>query len=155
MAGKIDARLKELGIELPTPPAPVASYVPYVVSGNLVFISGQVTMGPKGLEYVGKVGAEISPDDGKAAARLCAINVIAQVKAACGGDLDRVGRCVRVGVFVNAVADYTQHPEVANGASDLFMAVFGDAGKHARAAVGAGSLPRGVACEVEAVFEIA
>jgi enamine deaminase RidA (YjgF/YER057c/UK114 family) len=155
MAGKIDARLKELGIELPTPPAPVASYVPYVMSGNLVTISGQVTMGPKGLEYVGKVGAEISLDDGKAAARLCAVNVIAQVKAACGGDLDRVRRCVKVGVFVNAVADYTQHPEVANGASDLFMAVFGDAGKHARAAVGAGSLPRGVACEVEAVFEIA
>lgn len=155
MSGKIDARLKELGIELPTPPAPVASYVPYVVSGNLVTISGQVTMGPQGLEYIGKVGAEVSLDDGKAAARLCAINVIAQVKAACGGDLDRVRRCVRVGVFVNAVADYTQHPEVANGASDLFMAVFGDAGKHARAAVGAGSLPRGVACEVEAVFEIA
>ncbi len=155
MAGKIDARLKELGIELPTPPAPVASYVPYVVSGSLVFISGQVTMGPKGLEYVGKVGGDVSLDDGKAAARLCAINVIAQLKAACSGDLDRVKRCVKVGVFVNAVADYTQHPEVANGASDLFMAVFGDAGKHARAAVGAGSLPRGVACEVEAVFEIA
>jgi enamine deaminase RidA (YjgF/YER057c/UK114 family) len=155
MAGTIDARLKELGIELPTPPAPVASYVPYVVSGNLVYISGQVTMGPKGLEYVGKVGADVSLDDAKAAARLCAINVIAQVKAACGGDLDRVTRCVKVGVFVNSVADYTQHPEVANGASDLFMAVFGDAGKHARAAVGAGSLPRGVACEVEAVFEIA
>ena len=155
MAGKIDARLKELGIELPTPPAPVASYVPYVVSGNLVYISGQVTMGPKGLEYVGKVGADVSLDDAKAAARLCAINVIAQVKAACGGDLDRVTRCVKVGVFVNSVADYTQHPEVANGASDLIVAVFGDAGKHARAAVGAGSLPRGVACEVEAVFEIA
>jgi enamine deaminase RidA (YjgF/YER057c/UK114 family) len=155
MAGKIDARLKELGIELPTPPAPVASYVPFVVSGNLVFVSGQVTMGPKGLEYVGRVGADISADDAKAAAKLCAINVIAQLKAACGGDLDRVTRCVKVGVFVNAVPDYTQHPEVANGASDLFMAVFGDAGKHARAAVGAGSLPRGVACEVEAVFEIA
>ncbi len=155
MSGKIDARLKELGIELPTPPAPVASYVPYVVSGNLVFVSGQVTMGPKGLEYVGKVGHDVSLDDAKAAAKLCAINVIAQVKAACGGDLDRVTRCVKVGVFVNAAHDYTQHPEVANGASDLFMAVFGDAGKHARAAVGAGSLPRGVACEVEAVCEIA
>jgi enamine deaminase RidA (YjgF/YER057c/UK114 family) len=129
--------------------------VPYVVSGNLVYVSGQVTLGPKGLEYVGKVGADVSLDDGKAAARLCAVNVIAQVKAACGGDLDCVRRCVKVGVFVNAVPDYTQHPEVANGASDLFMAVFGDAGKHARAAVGAGSLPRGVACEVEAVFEIA
>jgi len=155
MSGKIDARLKELGIALPEPPAPVASYVPYVVSGNLVFVSGQVTMSAEGLKYVGKVGADISLEDGKAAARLCAVNVIAQVKAACGGDLDRVKRCVKVGVFVNAVPDFTQHPEVANGASDLFQDVFGDAGKHSRAAVGAGSLPRGVAAEVEAVFEIA
>jgi len=155
MSGKIDARLKELGIALPEPPAPVASYVPYVVSGNLVFVSGQVTMSTEGLKYVGKVGADISLEDGKAAARLCAVNVIAQVKAACGGDLDRVKRCVKVGVFVNAVPDFTQHPEVANGASDLFQDVFGDAGKHSRAAVGAGSLPRGVAAEVEAVFEIA
>lgn len=155
MPGKIDARLNELNITLPAPPAPVASYVPYVVTGNMVFISGQVTMAADGLKYVGKVGADISLEDGKAAARLCAINVIAQVKAACGGDLDRVTRCVKVGVFVNATADFTQHPEVANGASDLFQEVFGDAGKHARAAVGAGSLPRGVAAEVEAVFEIA
>jgi enamine deaminase RidA (YjgF/YER057c/UK114 family) len=155
MPGKIDARLQELNITLPAPPAPVASYVPYVVTGNMVFISGQVTMAADGLKYIGKVGADISLEDGKAAARLCAINVIAQVKAACGGDLDRVKRCVKVGVFVNAVPDFTQHPEVANGASDLFQEVFGDAGKHARAAVGAGSLPRGVAAEVEAVFEIA
>ncbi len=155
MPGKIDARLQELNITLPAPPAPVASYVPYVVTGNMVFISGQVTLGPDGLKYVGKVGADISLEDGKAAARLCAINVIAQVKAACGGDLDRVKRCVKVGVFVNATPDFTQHPEIANGASDLFQEVFGDAGKHARAAVGAGSLPRGVAAEVEAVFEIA
>jgi len=155
MSGKIDARLKELGITLPEPPAPVASYVPTVASGNLVFVSGQVTLSADGLKYVGKVGADISLEDGKAAARLCAVNVIAQVKAACGGDLDRVKRCVRVGVFVNATPDFTQHPEVANGASDLFQDVFGDSGKHARAAVGAGSLPRGVAAEVEAVFEIA
>ncbi len=155
MPGKIDARLKELNITLPAPPAPVASYVPYVVTGNMVFISGQVTMGADGLKYVGKVGADLSLEDGKAAARLCAINVIAQVKAACGGDLDRVKRCVKVGVFVNAVPDFTQHPEIANGASDLFQEVFGNVGKHARAAVGAGSLPRGVAAEVEAVFEIA
>ena len=155
MPGKTDARLKELNIALPAPPAPVASYVPYVVSGNLVFVSGQVTLSADGLRYVGKVGAEISLEDGKAAARLCAINVIAQVKAACGGDLDRVKRCVKVGVFVNATPDFTQHPEVANGASDLFQDVFGEAGRHARAAVGAGSLPRGVAAEVEAVFEIA
>ena len=152
---RIESRLKELNITLPTPPAPVASYVPYVISSNQVFISGQVTLGPKGLEYVGTVGKELSLEDGKAAARLCAINVIAQLKAACGGDLDRVKRVVKVTCFVNAVPGYAQHPEIANGASDLFVEVFGDAGKHARAAVGAGSLPRNVATEVEAVIEIA
>jgi enamine deaminase RidA (YjgF/YER057c/UK114 family) len=155
MTGRIDARLKELDIVLPTPPSPVASYVPYVVSGNLVFISGQVTVAAEGLKYVGIVGESLSIEDGKAAAKLCAINVLAQVKAACGGDLDRVKRCVKVTAFINAVSGFTQHPEIANGASDLFVAVFGDAGRHARAAVGAGSLPRNVAVEVEAVFEIA
>lgn len=155
MSGKIEARLAELNITLPSPPAPVASYVPYVITGNLVFISGQITLGASGLEYVGTVGKEISPEDGKAAARLCAINVLAQLKLACGGNLDRVTRCVKVGVFVNAVPGFTQHPEVANGASDLFVEVLGDAGRHARAAMGAGSLPRNVAAEVEAVFEIA
>jgi enamine deaminase RidA (YjgF/YER057c/UK114 family) len=155
MTGKIDARLKELDITLPTPPAPVASYVPYVISGKQVFISGQVTMADGGLKYVGTVGKEISLEDGQAAARLCAINLLAQLKAACGGDLDKVKRCVKLGVFVNAVPGYDKHPEVANGASNLMMEVFGDAGKHARAAVGAGSLPRNVAVEVEAMFEIA
>jgi enamine deaminase RidA (YjgF/YER057c/UK114 family) len=154
MTGKIESRLKDLGIALPTPPAPVASYVPYVVSGNLVFISGQVTIAPDGLKYVGTIGKELSLEDGKAAARLCAVNVLAQVKAA-AGDLDRVKRCVKVTAFVNAVPGFAQHPEVANGASDLFVEVFGDAGRHARAAVGAGSLPRNVAVEVEAVFELA
>ena len=152
---RIEDRLKELAITLPTPPAPVASYVPYVVSGNLAYISGQVTLSDGALKYVGTVGKEISLDDAKDAARLCAVNVIAQVKAACGGDLERVRRVVKVTVFVNAVPGFAQHPEVANGASDLFVAVFGDAGRHARAAVGAGSLPRNVATEVEAVFEIA
>jgi enamine deaminase RidA (YjgF/YER057c/UK114 family) len=151
----VEDRLKELGITLPTPPAPVASYVPYVVIGKSVYISGQVTLKDGELKYVGTVGQELSLEDGKAAARLCAINVIAQTKAACGGDLERVKRIVKVTVFVNAVPGYAQHPEIANGASDLFVAVFGEAGKHARAAVGAGSLPRNVATEVEAVIEIA
>lgn len=155
MPGKIDARLKELDITLPAPPAPVASYVPFVVSGHHVFISGQVTLDSGGLKYVGIVGKNLSAEEGKDAARLCAINAIAQIKAACGGDLDRVKRVVKVTVFVNAVREFTQHPEVANGASDLFVAVFGEAGRHARSAVGASSLPRGVACEVEAIFEIA
>jgi enamine deaminase RidA (YjgF/YER057c/UK114 family) len=155
MTGRIDLRLKELGIVLPVPPAPVASYVPFVVSGNLAFISGQVTIAPDGLKYVGTVGAELTLEDGKAAARLCAINVLAQARAAAGGDLDRIKRCVKVTAFVNAIPGFTQHPEVANGASDLFVEVLGDAGRHARAAVGAGSLPRNVAVEVEAVFELA
>jgi len=152
---KVENRLKELGIQLPTPNAPVANYVPYVVSGKLVFISGQVTIAPDGLKYVGKLGAEISLDDGKAAAKLCAVNLLAQLKAACGGDLDKVKRCLRLGVFVNATPDFTQHPEVGNGASDLIVAALGEAGKHSRAATGAGSLPRGVAVEVDGVFEIA
>lgn len=155
MTGKIDARLKELGIVLPTPPAPVASYVPFVITGKLVFISGQVTLTPEGLKYVGTIGKDLTLEDGQAAARLCAINVLAQAKVACDGDLDRVKRWVKLTVFVNALAGYAQHPEVANGASDLFVQVYGDAGKHARAAVGAGSLPRNVATEVEAVFELA
>ncbi len=155
MSGRIDARLKELGIVLPTPPAPVASYVPYVISGNLVFTSGQVTIAAEGLKYVGTVGKELSLEDGRSAARLCAVNVIAQVKAACGGDLDRVKRVVKLVVFVNAAPGFGQQPEVANGASDLLVEVFGDAGKHARSAVGAGSLPRNVATEVEAIVEIA
>ncbi len=151
----IEQRLEQLGIKLPTPPAPVASYVPYVVSGKLVFVSGQVTVAPDGLKYVGTVGKDISLEDGKAAARLCAINILAQLKSACGGDLDKVKRVVKLTVFVNAVPGFGQHPEVANGASELFVEVFGDAGKHARAAVGAGSLPRNVATEVEAIVEIA
>jgi enamine deaminase RidA (YjgF/YER057c/UK114 family) len=155
MPGKIESRLAELNIKLPEPPAPVASYVPYVVSGKLVFISGQVTLAKGGLQYVGIVGKDLSLEDGKSAARLCAINLLAQLKAAAGGDLDRVTRCVRLGVFVNAVPGFTQHPEVANGASDLIVEVLGDAGRHARAAVGAGSLPRNVAVEVDATFELA
>jgi enamine deaminase RidA (YjgF/YER057c/UK114 family) len=155
MTGRIDTRLKDLGIELPAPPAPVASYAPTVKTANLVFVSGQIPAAPDGLKYVGIVGQDLSVEDGKAAARLCAINLLAQVKAACDGDLDHVTRCVKLAVFVNAVPGFTQHPEVANGASDLMVEVFGDAGKHARAAVGSGSLPRNVSVEVEAVFEIA
>lgn len=154
MTGRVEARLKELDITLPKAVAPVANYVPFVVSGNLVFVSGQVTLSPNGLEYVGQVGKEFDVEQGKAAARLCALNVIAQVREACGGDLDRVKRCVKVTGFVNAVPGFGQHPEIVNGASDTIVQVFGDIGKHARAAVGAGSLPRNVAVEVEAIFEI-
>jgi enamine deaminase RidA (YjgF/YER057c/UK114 family) len=147
-------RLKELGIALPSPPAPVASYVPYTFSGDQVFISGQIPLKDGKPQFIGKVGDGISLEEAQAAAKLCGVNVLAQLSAACDGNLDLVVRCLKLGVFVNAVPDYTQQPEVANGASDLMVAVFGDAGKHARAAVGVGSLPRGVAVEVEAVFEI-
>ena len=150
----IEARLKELGVTLPVPPVPVASYVPFAISGNIVFISGQVPVADGAVKYVAKLGIDGGVEVGQAAAQLCAINVLAQLKAACGGDLDRVTRCLKLGVFVNATPDFTQQPEVANGASDLIAAVFGDAGKHARAAVGVGSLPRGVAVEVDAIFEI-
>jgi len=155
MTGRIEGRLQELGLTLPTPPAPVASYVPFVIAGNLVFISGQVTMAPEGLKYLGAVGKDVSLEDGRSAARLCAINVVAQLKAALDGNLDRVKRCVKLTIFVNAAEGFAQHPEVANGASDLIVEIFGEAGRHSRAAVGAGSLPRNVATEVEAVFEIA
>jgi enamine deaminase RidA (YjgF/YER057c/UK114 family) len=149
----IEARLKELGVTLPTPPLPVASYVPCTTSGNIVFVSGQIPIADGAIKYVGKLGVDVPMEAGQAAAQLCAINVLAQLKSAIG-DLDRVVKCLKLGVFINASPDYTQHPEVANGASDLIAALFGDAGKHARAAVGVGSLPRGVAVEVEAIFEI-
>ncbi|HEY4266063.1 MAG TPA: RidA family protein [Micropepsaceae bacterium] len=155
MTGRIAAKLIESGITLPVPAAPQGAYVPWVKSGALLFISGQITMGARGLEYVGTVGREINLEDAKAAARLAAINVIAQAAAALDGALDRVSRVVKVTGFVNAVPGFTQHPEVVNGASELFADIFGDAGKHARAAVGVSSLPRNVAVEIEAIFEIA
>lgn len=150
-----DARLASLKIELPQPAAPAANYVPYVVSGNLVFVSGQITIWNGELRYLGRVGENLSVEDGVAAARLCGLNLIAQVRAACGGSLDRVKRCVKLGGFVNCTPAFTNQPQVINGASDLMVEVFGDAGKHARFAVGANVLPRGVAVEVDAVFEIA
>jgi enamine deaminase RidA (YjgF/YER057c/UK114 family) len=155
MAGTIDKRLEELGIELPEAAAPAANYVPWAITGNLAFIAGQITFWNGELKYLGKVGSDLSIEEGQAAARLCALNIIAQVKAACGGDLDKVVRCVKLGAFVNANPDFTDMPKVANGASDVMVEVFGDKGKHARFAVAAPSLPLGVAVEVDAVFEIA
>ena len=154
MAGKVEARLSELGIKLPEVAAPVANYVGYVKAGNLVFVSGQVPIKDGKFLFQGKLGAAVSLEDGQSAAKLCAINIIAQLKAACDGDLDRVKRIVKLGGFVNSTPDFTDQPKVVNGASDLMVAVFGDKGKHARAAVSAGSLPMGVAVEVDAVAEI-
>ncbi len=155
MPANIDARLAELGIELPKAAAPAGAYVPYVKSGNLVFVAGQITLWNGELQYTGRLGDDVSVDDGYAAARLCGLNLIAQVREACDGDLDRVARVVRLGGFVNCTAEFTDQPKVINGASDLMAEVFGDAGRHARAAVGAPSLPLGVAVEVDGIFEIA
>jgi len=153
MSQSIDDRLAELGIALPDAPAPAANYVPYVVVGDLVFISGQLPSDADGLK-TGKVGAEIPVVAAAAAARLCGVALLAQLKAACGGDLAKVRRVVKLTGFVNATPDFTDHPEVVNGCSDLMAEVFGGAGQHARAAVGCGSLPRNVQVEVEGIFQI-
>jgi enamine deaminase RidA (YjgF/YER057c/UK114 family) len=155
MAGEVEARLAKLGIEVPAAAAPVANYVGYVQTGKLVFVSGQVPIKDGKFQFQGKLGAGMSLEDGQAAARLCAINVISQVKAACGGDLDRVKRVVKLTGFVNSTGEFTDQPKVVNGASDLMVEVFADKGRHSRAAVSAASLPAGVAVEVEAVVEIA
>lgn len=155
MSGKIEARLAERGITLPQAAAPAANYVPYVVAGSLLHVSGQVTMQDGKLAYVGRLGRDFGVDEGYQAARVCGLNLIAQAKAACDGDLDRVKRVVKLGGFVNCTPDFTDHPKVVNGASDLMVEVFGDAGRHARFAVGAPSLPFDIAVEVDGIFEIA
>ena len=137
MTGAIDSRLAELGIELPEAPLPAANYVPWVVTGNLVFIAGQVPYKDGKLSHVGKLGDAFTVEDGQACARIVAINILAQLKAACGGDLDRVTRCVKLGGFVNSTPDFTDQPKVVNGASNLIVDIFGDRGKHARFAVSA------------------
>ncbi|MCG8507658.1 MAG: RidA family protein [Rhodospirillales bacterium] len=154
MPGKIDSRLAELDIRLPDANPPVANYVPYVKTGNLVFVSGQVPMMDGAAQYVGKIGDGLSVEDGYAAARICATNLLAHLRQACVGDLDRVRRVVKLGGFVNCSPDFTDIPAVINGASDLLVDVFGDAGRHARFAVGTAALPLGVSVEVDGIFEI-
>jgi enamine deaminase RidA (YjgF/YER057c/UK114 family) len=152
----VETTLQKLGITLPTPAAPVANYVPFVRTGNLVVISGQLCLGPDGKmseAHKGKLGAEVSPEAGKEAARLCAINLLAQLRAAVG-DLDRVTRCVRLGGFINAMPTFAQLAPVMNGASDLMVAVFGDKGRHARSTIGVAELPLDAAVEVEGMFEV-
>jgi enamine deaminase RidA (YjgF/YER057c/UK114 family) len=151
----IETRLKALGVTLPDAPAPAANYVPFVQVGTQVYISGQISRDASGGLITGKLGATMDVAQGADAAKTCAIALLAQLKAACGGDLDRVVRTVKLVGFVNSTAEFVDQPKVINGASDTIVQVFGDIGKHARAAVGAGSLPRNVAVEVEAVFEIA
>jgi enamine deaminase RidA (YjgF/YER057c/UK114 family) len=150
----VEQRLKDLGITLPVPAAAVANYVPFVVTGNLVFVSGQLPLDNGKPAVLGKLGAEVSVEDGVRAARLCALGLLAQLRAA-AGDLDRVKRVVRLTAFVASTPDFTDQPKVVNGASDLMVEVLGNAGRHARVAVGAPSLPLNVAVEIDGIFEIA
>jgi|TARA_B100000768_G_scaffold181926_1_gene207467 enamine deaminase RidA (YjgF/YER057c/UK114 family) len=154
MAGTFETKLAELGVTLPDAPAPAANYVPYVQVGDLVYVSGQISQNADGF-IIGKLGDNMSTEVGASAARTCAIALLAQVKAACGGDLDRLVRVVKLSGFVNSTQDYTEQPKVINGASDFLVEALGDAGKHARAAVSSPSLPMGVAVEIEGIFQIA
>jgi enamine deaminase RidA (YjgF/YER057c/UK114 family) len=152
--GRVEAKLAALGITLPQPMAPLANYVPFVRSGNLVVVSGQVPAQDGKIAVTGKVGDTVSVEDGQAAARLCLVNVLVHLRAACEGDLDKVVRVVRLGGFVASPPGFTQHAVVMNGASDLAVAVFGDAGRHARSTIGVPALPGDAAVEVEGMFEV-
>ena len=153
MTGNIDARLAELGITIPEPRTPRANYIPFVQTGNLVFISGQVSQADDGL-IAGKVGGDLDVETGQLAARACGLNLLGQLKVACEGDLDRVSRVVKLGGFVNAPPNFIDPPAVLNGASDLMVEIFGESGHHARFAIATASLPQGAAVEVDGIFEI-
>ncbi|MGR3581607.1 MAG: RidA family protein [Sagittula sp.] len=153
MSNEIEERLKTLGLTLPDAPAPAANYVPYVLSGNTLYVSGQISM-MDGELIKGKVGADLDVEQGAAAAMACALSLLAQVKAACGGDPGRLKRVVKLVGFVNSLGNFTDQPKVINGASDLMVAVLGDKGRHARSAVSAAALPLGVAVEIEGIFEV-
>ena len=155
MGSALERRLADLGHDLPEAAAPAANYLPYVTSGKLVFVSGQLPIRDGEVAYVGRLGGEVGVDHGKAAAALCALNHLAQIKAACDDDFDRLARCLKLGGFVACTPEFTDHPKVINGASDLIAAAMGDAGGHARFAVGAASLPLGASVEIEAIFELA
>lgn len=149
----IEARLAELGVTLPDAPAPVANYVSFVIAGKLVHVSGQISQNAAGV-IRGKLGADMSIEDGAEAAKCCAISLLAQLKKACDGDLSKLKRVVKLGGFVNSTPDFTDQPKVINGASDFMVAALGDAGRHARAAVSAAALPLGAAVEIDAIFEL-
>ena len=151
----IEQRLRDAGITLPEAPVPAANYVPAAMGAGLLFVAGQVPMQDGRIAFVGKLGGGVSLEDGQAAARLCAINILAQAKQALGGDLSRIKQALKVQGFVNCTPDFGDHPKVINGASDLLVAALGDAGKHARFALGAPSLPFDCSVEVDATFEVA
>jgi enamine deaminase RidA (YjgF/YER057c/UK114 family) len=151
---RIEKHLAELGIVLPQAMKPIANYVPWVRTGNLVFVSGQGAVADGKVQFPGQLGADVSIEDGRKAARMCGLSIIAQLKDACGGDLDKIRRIVKLVGFVNAAPGFTDHPKVVNGASDLMVEVFGDKGRHARSAVGSPSLPLNLSVEVEAIAEI-
>ncbi|MDA7425081.1 RidA family protein [Thalassococcus lentus] len=153
MTDAIDARLNELGLSLPDAPAPAANYVPYVRSGDMLFVSGQISM-KDGAFVTGKVGTDLSVEEGAAAAQLCALSLLAQVRAACGGDLGKLKRVVKLTGFVNSAGDFTDQPKVINGASDVLVDILGDVGRHSRSAVSAAALPFNVAVEIEGIFEV-
>jgi enamine deaminase RidA (YjgF/YER057c/UK114 family) len=155
MASDIEERLATLGLTLPVAAAPAANYVPWTIAGRTLYVAGQLPFESGRLEIKGRVGEEVTVDQAQHAAMLCGLNILAQAKAALDGDLGRIVRCLKLGGFVNAGPGFADHPKVVNGASDLMVAVLGDAGRHARFAVGASSLPMNVAVEVDAVFEIA
>ncbi len=151
----IEAKLKHLGIVLPQPAPPVASYVPFVISGDLVYISGQLPMVDGKVAFAGKIGKDFTIEQGIEAARACAINILAQAKAACRGNWNRIERCVKLNGFVNCIDGFADQPKVINGASNFMVDILGDAGKHARAAVGVNALPLNAAVEIEAIFALA
>ncbi|MEP3347116.1 MAG: RidA family protein [Litoreibacter sp.] len=148
-----ETRLAEMGVTLPDAPAPAANYVPSVIVGDTVYVSGQISQNDDGF-ITGKVGADLTAEEGAVAARTCAISLLAQLKAACGGDLDRLVRVVKLTGFVNSTSDFVDQPKVINGASDFLVEALGDAGKHSRSAVSAGALPFNVAVEIEGIFQI-
>lgn len=154
MTEDIAKKLADMGLSLPDAPAPAANYVPFVRSGNLLFVSGQVSSDENGF-ITGKCGADLSTEDGARAARRCALSLLAQVNAACGGDLSKLKRVVKLTGFVNSTPDYAEQPKVINGASDLLVELLGDNGRHSRSAVSAGALPLNVAVEIEGIFEVA
>lgn len=151
--GKFESKLSEMGVTLPDAPMPAANYVPYVQVGDLIFVSGQIPKDGEAL-VTGKLGDDMETAGGAEAAKICAIALLAQVKAACGGDLDRLVRVVKLTGFVNSTADYGEQPQVINGASDFLGEALGDAGKHSRSAVSAAALPFGVAVEIEGIFQV-